>query len=370
MRSNFDSFWLHKMIVRNDRLKWPFDETLKWSFAEMLIGCFISEVVFRWDCICCVRYGDDFWLNADDWCLFLRKLDQMNVYEDRSTVLDDVEKWSNECDAAIELWAGKLLILMSEMLHLTVIRSDALTVLFVKLPKLHLMSMSSDALAVDSMSDDCIRFRAIKCTGEIVCWCQMTAFDLERSDALAKLSDCQTIAFDANFIKCFGDCLIARYQAEKQAGYWLIETRAILISKKKTVVVAIARLVYAVVRFVVRSFFISSHTSIIRTKRILLVDSIVVFFLTITELVLLLSMYSEMSWLLTYLLIALKLRVFVTWSGVLRFQFCWHENEFLWNHEILLWNIFIIFNSWSCWSQFFFSRVWFEKWPPRYRKSW
>ena len=66
--------------------------------------------------------------NVDDWCLFLKKLDQMNVYENWSTVPDDVKKWSNECDAAIELWAGKLL--MSEMLHSIVKRSDALTRLF------------------------------------------------------------------------------------------------------------------------------------------------------------------------------------------------------------------------------------------------
>ena len=41
---------------------------------------------------------------------------------------DNIRKWSNECDAAIRLWAGKLLILMPEMLHLMPMPSDALAV--------------------------------------------------------------------------------------------------------------------------------------------------------------------------------------------------------------------------------------------------
>ena len=52
----------------------------------------------------------------------------MNVYEDQSTVPDDVKKRSNKCDAAIKLWAGKLLILMSEVLHPIVKRSDVLAI--------------------------------------------------------------------------------------------------------------------------------------------------------------------------------------------------------------------------------------------------
>ena len=75
----------------------------------------------------------------------------MNVFEDRSTISDDVKKWSNECVAATELWADKLLILMSEMLHSIVKQSDALTIVW--LSKLHLMLMSSDALTIVSMSE-------------------------------------------------------------------------------------------------------------------------------------------------------------------------------------------------------------------------
>ena len=125
----------------------------------------------------------------------------MNVYGGRSTVPDDVKKWSNECDArnaapdrdavrctlavvsmklsrlhlmpmssdALAVVLMKLselhlmpmpsnaltVVLMSGLLHPTVKRSDALTIVW--LPKLHLMSMSSDALTVVWLSDCCIR---------------------------------------------------------------------------------------------------------------------------------------------------------------------------------------------------------------------
>ena len=101
---------------------------LKWSFAEMLIGCFylwdglslrlhVLRTVWRWS-----GWG------ADDWCLFLRKLDQMNVYGGRSTVPGDVRKWSNECGAATRLWGRQAVDLMPEVLHLMLLPSDALAV--------------------------------------------------------------------------------------------------------------------------------------------------------------------------------------------------------------------------------------------------
>ena len=75
----------------------------------------------------------------------------MSVYGGRSTVSDDVKKWSNECDAAIKLWAGKLLILMSEMLHL--------------------MPMPSDALAIECDVRTAAPDReTIRCTLTVVCW--------------------------------------------------------------------------------------------------------------------------------------------------------------------------------------------------------
>ena len=52
----------------------------------------------------------------------------MNMYEGRSMVSNDVKKWSNECDAAIELWDRQAVDLMSEVLHLMLIPSDALAV--------------------------------------------------------------------------------------------------------------------------------------------------------------------------------------------------------------------------------------------------
>ena len=54
--------------------------------------------------------------------------------------------------------------------------------------QLHLMSMSLDARwRLFRCQKNCTRPRTIKCTDEVVCWCQMTALDPERSDALAKL---------------------------------------------------------------------------------------------------------------------------------------------------------------------------------------
>ena len=41
---------------------------------------------------------------------------------------DNVKKWSNECDATIKLWGRQTVDLMSKMLHLIVIQSDALTI--------------------------------------------------------------------------------------------------------------------------------------------------------------------------------------------------------------------------------------------------
>ena len=116
--------WSFEMIVWNDHLmkRWN-DHLLKFRRRVlMLIDCFylwggfslklhVLRTIWRW-----------FDWNADDWFLFLKKLDQMNVYESRSTVFDDVGKWSNECDVRM----------------------------------LHLMSMSSDALAVVWLPDGCI----------------------------------------------------------------------------------------------------------------------------------------------------------------------------------------------------------------------
>ena len=72
----------------------------------------------------------------------------------------------------------------------------------------------------------------------------------------------------------------------------------ILILKKKTVV-AVAQFVDVVastvasVTAIVRSFSFFSHTPIIRTRQILFVNSIVVFFPMITELIFLFLMYSK-----------------------------------------------------------------------------
>ena len=136
---------------------WDVEMVICWN-VENVFWCwlivFIFEV-FRWDCMCYVRYKNDFWSKCWWLMLFLKKFDQMNVYESRSTVPNDVKKWSNECDAAIELWADKLLILMSKMLHSIVKRLDALTVVW--LSGLHLMPMSSNALTIVSCQKNCTR---------------------------------------------------------------------------------------------------------------------------------------------------------------------------------------------------------------------
>ena len=128
--------------------------------------------------------------NVDDWCIFLKKLDQMNVYESRSTVPNDVKKWLNECDAAIELRNRQTVDLMSEVLHLTVIRSNALTVendistaapdaeiirctdsCFDVSTLLHLMPMPSDALTIECDVRHAAPGReTVRCTLTIVCW--------------------------------------------------------------------------------------------------------------------------------------------------------------------------------------------------------
>ena len=287
----------------------------------------------------------------------------MNVYGGRSTVPDDVRKWSNECDAATELWAGKLLILMPEMLHLMPMSSDALAVecgarhaapdrktarctlavvcwwscqgciwcrchqmhwrlsrareaapdpgrsdalarlsvmpdgctrcwcirctgeivwlpgcctrpwsgqmhaggcplrkpvdqtsFAMKRRRLHPMSRPSGALAILSVFSECwgstvvcwrrrndadcaskmwcqkgcTRCWCIRCTGEVVCWCQVAAPDPERSNALTRLSVIRT-AFDADVIECtdeivcvsgglrLNDCLIAKIRCDRNA---------------------------------------------------------------------------------------------------------------------------------------------------------
>ena len=156
----------------------------------------------------------------------------MNVYESRSTVPDDVRKWSNECVAVIELWTGKLLILMSEMLHSIVKRSDALAAVW--LPGLHLMPMSSDALAIECDARTAAPDReTIRCTDKIVhdqgciqCWDYwMHADDCldvrdVASDPIAirwKTVDARIAASDRDEVRCTGDCLIVRTASDADA---------------------------------------------------------------------------------------------------------------------------------------------------------
>ena len=221
--TNFDPFDVHGMIVRNDCLKWPFAETLKWSFAEMLIDCYFwdgfSMIFAEVACVNNLMMILDW--NVDDWCFFLKKLDEMNVYESQSTVPNDVKKWSNKCDATIKLWAGKLLIwcqkcctwcrcyqmhwrlnVMSELLHSTVKRSNARWSLF-----------------VDEVVKTVFDVDVIKCTDD--CLCQNVALHqtssrsnkrqlmfeflhliATKSNALTELFDCQTAAFVRETIKC------------------------------------------------------------------------------------------------------------------------------------------------------------------------
>ena len=151
-----------------------------------------------------------------DWMLmidvfFLKKLDQINVYEDWSTIFDDVKKWSNECDVRMlhlmpmssnaltivsmsdcctslqndqmkNSWCSNCCIwsrwdqmhwrlnIILILLHLMSMSSNALTKLFVDVRWLH--SISNDQMHWRNyllMSNDCIRFRTIKCTDEVVC---------------------------------------------------------------------------------------------------------------------------------------------------------------------------------------------------------
>ena len=111
---NEKKWWLIWFVWRawNDRskwlIKWSFAEMLKWSFAEMLIDCYFWDLSLRLHVLTIWKWSDR---NADDWCLFLKKLDQMNVYESRSTVLRWRKKmikwmWCQTC--CIQPWNGQM----------------------------------------------------------------------------------------------------------------------------------------------------------------------------------------------------------------------------------------------------------------------
>ena len=174
-------------LIRFDCMKWSFEMIVYWNVemticwsgemiicwdVENVLWCWLTVSIsetFRWGCICCVRYENDLDWNANDWCIFLKKFDQMNVYEGRSTVPDDVRKWSNECDAAIELWGRQAVDLMSEVLHL--------------------MPMLSDALAIEcDVRHAALNLKAIR-------W---------------EAVDAQIAAFDRDEVRCIGDCLIVK----------------------------------------------------------------------------------------------------------------------------------------------------------------
>ena len=114
---------------------------------------------------------------------------------------------------------GKLLILMSEMLHLMLISSDALAIecdvrhaafghetirctLTIVLISglLHPVSLQSDEkqLIFKLLHSIAIRLNALTMLSDV----RKTAPDFERSNALTKLSDCQIAALDRETIKC------------------------------------------------------------------------------------------------------------------------------------------------------------------------
>ena len=119
----------------------------------------------------------------------------------------DVAGYASKCDAR---WLHPMLMhqmhwrscLIARLLHLMPMSSDARWRLS-RCQGLHLtpdgqMHWRSCLL----MSGGCTRSRTVRCTGEVVCWCQMAAPDPGRSDALAKLSDCQAAAPDRETARC------------------------------------------------------------------------------------------------------------------------------------------------------------------------
>ena len=133
-------------MIRFDCMKWSFEMTVYWNVEmiicwgdEMIICWNVKDVlwywlivsifeIFRWDCICCVRYEDDFDWNVNDWCIFFKKI------------------WSNECVwrpingsrwrkkmikwmwCCYQIMSRQTVDLMSEMLHLMLLSSNALTI--------------------------------------------------------------------------------------------------------------------------------------------------------------------------------------------------------------------------------------------------
>ena len=93
------------------------------------------------------------------------------------------KKRSNECDAATKLWADKLLILMSEMLHSIVKRSDALTRLF-------------------WCQNCCIRPWNNQIHWRGCFWCQNYCIWCRCHQMHWRLSDCQAAAPDRETVRC------------------------------------------------------------------------------------------------------------------------------------------------------------------------
>ena len=155
-------------LIRFDCMKWPFEMTVYWTVemiicwgVEMIICWNVENVLWCWltvsiseafrcDCICCVRYENDFDWNVDDWCLFLMKI------------------WSNECvwrPINGPRWRKKMIKWMW-----CCYRAMRQTSCWCQ-KCLHLMSMSSDALAVEcDVRTAAFDRETIRCTLTIVCW--------------------------------------------------------------------------------------------------------------------------------------------------------------------------------------------------------
>ena len=254
-------------LTRLTCMKWPFEMIVYWNVEmticwgdEMIICWNVENVLwcwftvsifetFRWDCICCVRYEGDFDWNADDWCIFLRKLDQMNVYESRSTVLrwrkKKSFKWMWCCYRAMDRQAVDL---MSEMLHLILISSDALARLsdcqnciwcrchqmHWRLSRCQTVALNLKAIRWETVDAQIAAFDRdeIKCTDEFLLMSELLHLMLKSSNALTKLSDCQTAALDRETVRCTlatvccesplqsADCNVIRDEVEEAKVRW------------------------------------------------------------------------------------------------------------------------------------------------------
>ena len=144
----------------------------------------------------------------------------MNVYEGRSTVFDNVKKWSNECDIVIELWTDKLLIWCQKCCIWSWYDQIHWRLFWCQTVAFNLKAIKWETVNVQIAAFDCDE---IKCTDEFFFMSKLLHLILKSLNALTKLSDCQIAAFDRETIKCTLTIVCCESSLIRRFSRWNVE---------------------------------------------------------------------------------------------------------------------------------------------------